>query len=125
MDEKKDGISVREIEEFTKKHLFEVFFCALFVLACIFGSMGFFKPIWSFLAIAVGGVLSVLLPEKCEGAVKGLFQFVARQDKTVQLVIAIIAFVFAIFIPLIIFLLIGLLSGRGMYQLAMSFFQKK
>jgi hypothetical protein len=43
MDGNKKGVSVKEIEEFTKKHRYEVFFCALFVLTCIFSLVGHFR----------------------------------------------------------------------------------
>jgi len=49
MDGKKEGVSVKEIEEFAKKHRFEVFFCLMFLFACVFGLVGMFRPGWSIL----------------------------------------------------------------------------
>lgn len=120
MDGKKEGVSVKEIEDFARKHRFEVFFCVLFVLACIFSFYSFFRPGWSILFVTVGGVLSVILPVKVDGVLKKLMQFVFKQEKTLQLVLGVVGLIIAVFLPLLIFLLMGLFGGRYMYQQAMD-----
>ncbi len=120
MNEKKEGVSVKDIEEFTRKHRFEVFFCAIFVLACIFSFYSFFKAGWSILLVTVGGVLSILLPVKIDGVLKKLMQFVFKQEKTIQLVLGVVGLIVAVFLPPLIFLLMGLFGGRYMYQQAMD-----
>ncbi len=64
MVDNKKGVSVKEIEEFTKKHRYEVFFCALFLLACIFSLVGHFGGGWSIFFAMGGAILGVIFPIK-------------------------------------------------------------
>lgn len=120
MDGKKDGMSVKEVEDFAKKHKFEVFFCLLFILACIFSFFSFFKAGWSIVLTTVGGVLSVLIPTKIDTFLKKIMQFLLKQDTTLQLILGVVCLIIAIFLPLVIFLLMGLFGGRYMMQQAMN-----
>lgn len=121
MDENKskEGVSVKEIEAFAKKHRFEVFFCLAFVLACFF-TFVMWGPGWSILTTAIGAILGVLLPTKIAQLCKTICQFVFKQDQTIQLVLAIVMLVFAIFIPPLIFLIIGLHGGKDLNLTAME-----
>ena len=120
MDGKKEGVSVKEIEDFARKHRFEVFFCLFFVLGCIFSFYSFFKPGWSIVLAMVGGVLSVVLPVKVDTLLKKMAQFLFKQETTLQLVLGVVGLIIAIFLPLLVFLLLGLYGGRYMYQIAMD-----
>ena len=115
---KKEGVSVKEIEEFAKKHRFEVFFCLLFLLACVFGIFGSFKAGWSLLFGMGGGVLGMLLPAKMENLLRKTFQFVMRQDKTILIVFGIVALVLSCVLPFLVFLLVGVAGGRAIHQMA-------
>ena len=119
MDENK-GMSVKEIEEFAKKHRYEVFFCLLFLLACIFGLFGYFKPDWNVLFGMGGGILGVIFPAKIESFSKKVFKFAFKQDKTVLLLLGVVGLIFAIFIPFIVFLFVGLFGGRTLHQMAID-----
>lgn len=112
----KEGVSVREIEEFAKKHRFEVFFALLFGFACIFSLIGYFSAGWSVLLMTGGGILSVLMPQKMEELLKTAFSFVFKQDKTVQIVMAVVSLIFAVFIPFLVFFLLGVAGGRKLHQ---------
>ncbi len=114
-DKKKDGVSVREIEDFAKKHRFEVFFCLIFFLAFIFGAFGFFKSFWSIAALMGGAICGVLFSTKVEGLIKKILSFVFKHDGTMQLVLGIVCLVLAIFIPFLVFLIAGLAGGRTLY----------
>jgi hypothetical protein len=120
MDGKKEGVSVKEIEDFARKHRFEVFFCLLFILAAIFNFFSFFKAGWSILLSAVGGCLSVAFPTKVDSLLKKMFQFLFKQDATLQLVLGVVCLIIAVFLPPVIFVLMGLFGGRYMYQMAMD-----
>src|SRR5579863_1602645 len=109
----KEGVSVKEIEEFTKKHRFEVFFCLAFILACFF-SFVMWGPGWSIFAAALGAILGVLLPEKIAHMSKSILQFVFKQEQTTQLILGIVLLILAIFIPPLCFLLLGLHGGKDM-----------
>ncbi len=120
-DEKKpkEGVSVREIESFAKKHRFEVFFCLLFILACFF-TFVMWGPGWSIVFAAIGAILGVLFGGKVTHLSKMAFHFVFRQEGTTQLVLAIIALILAIFIPPLYFLLLGLHGGKDMHHWALE-----
>lgn len=111
----KDGMSVRELETFAKKHRYEVFFCLAFILACFF-SFVMFGPGWAIIAATVGALLGVLLAGKVANMCKTVLHFVFKQEKTTQLVIGIICLILAIFIPPLYFLLLGLHGGKDMMR---------
>lgn len=120
MDGHKKGVSVKEIEEFTKKHRYEVFFCALFILTCIFGIVGHFGGGWSILFAMGGAVLGVIFPSKVEPLLTKVFKFIFKQDKTIQLVLGGVALLLSIFLPFLIFLVVGAIGGRMMHIMAMD-----
>jgi uncharacterized membrane protein len=116
----KEGYSMKEIEEFAKKHRYEVFFCLMFFLALIFGLFGYFSPRWSIFFAMGGSILGVVFPVKVEAFSKKIFNFVFKQDKTILIVLGVVGLIFAIFIPFIVFLFVGLFGGRTMHQMAMD-----
>jgi hypothetical protein len=120
MDGNKKGVSVKEIEEFTKKHRYEVFFCALFVLTCIFSLVGHFGGGWSIFFGMGGAILGVIFPTKTDSLVKMAFKFIFKQDKTIQIVLGAVSLILAIFVPFIIFLVVGLIGGRMMNIMAVD-----
>ncbi len=115
---KKEGMSVREIEEFAKRHRFEVFFCLVFLFACIFGIVGSFRSGWSVFLGMAGGILGIILPVKTDFLLKKVFQFIFRQDKTVQIVLGVVALILACIVPFLIFLIVGIAGGRAIHQMA-------
>lgn len=118
-NDKKEGVSVKEIENFAKKHRFEVFFCLAFVLACFFAFV-MYSPWWSLLAATVGGVVGVLAPTKVTSLAKGIMQFLFKQEHTTQLVLGIALMIVAIFLSPVIFLILGLHGGKDLYHMAME-----
>ncbi len=119
-DNKKDGVSVKEIEAFARKHSLEVFFGLLFVLAAIFGAIGHFHAVWSVLLGAAGVILSIAFPTKVESLLKKMFGFVFKQEKTIQIVLGVVSLIFAIFLSPLIFFLVGCFGGRAIYQMAVD-----
>ncbi len=119
MDEnKKEGVSVKEIEEFAKKHRFEVFFCLMFLLACIFGLGGMFRTGWNILFAMAGGVLGVVLPVKMEHLLKKVFHFVFKQEKTILIVLGVVALLIACIFPFVVFLIVGVAGGHAIHHLS-------
>ena len=118
MDGNKEGVSVKQIEEFAKKHRFEVFFCLMFGLACLFGVIGYFGPRWSLLSVAVGGILAVIFQDNVTGLLKKMVQFIFKCEKTVQIILGIVILILAIFLPVLIFLITGLAGGKALSQQA-------
>ncbi len=119
MKKMKEGVSVKEIEAFTKKHRFEVFFCLLFIFACFFNFI-FIGKYWSILLGALGAILGVLAPGKVEYFSKAIFRFVFKQEQTTQIVLGVISLVIAIFLPVFVFLFLGIHGGKSMYHQAME-----
>jgi uncharacterized membrane protein (DUF485 family) len=121
MDEekKKEGVSVKEIEAFTKKHRFEVVFTIAFVLACFFGNFVFFGPAWSVILATAGGIIGLLLPQKVETFGKKVFEFLLKQEQMIQLILGIVILILSIFLPLVIFLALGLAGGVQIRNLGM------
>ncbi len=120
----KEGISVREMEAFAKKHRFEVFFCLAFILACFF-TFVMWGPGWSVVAAAVGAVIGVLLVGKVTHFSKMVFAFIFKQEKTIQLVLGIVALILAIFIPPLFFLLLGIHGGKDMHYWATETYSQR
>jgi hypothetical protein len=118
-EKKKEGVSVKELEAFTKKHRFEVFFCLSFVFACFF-SFVFFGPGWGIVFASIGGILGTLLPGKIEHFAKKTYHFIFKQEQTTQMVLGIVTLIISIFLPPLIFLIMGLHGGKSMYHLAME-----
>ena len=98
---KKEGVSIKEIEFFTKKHQLEVFFCLLFVLTCFF-SFVFFGPGWAVVLSVIGCLIGIVF----------------KQERTTQLVLGAVGLIIAVFLPPIIFFLVGLHGGKSMYNRA-------
>lgn len=122
----KEGVSVKEIEEFAKRYRFEVFFCLMFIFACIFGITGYtFGKGWNIFFAMAGAILGVIFPNKVESLFKTIFKFVFGQDKMVQIVLGIAGLLIAIFVPFLIFLKVGTIGGKTMHQMAMDSSSKK
>ncbi len=118
MDKKKikEGVSIKEIEGFTKKHRFEVFFCLAFLLSCFF-SFVFFSG-WNVILMAIGGILGILFPEKIDSGLKRCSSFFLKQEDLTQLVLGIAGLIVAIFLPILTFFTLGLCGGRKIKELS-------
>lgn len=118
-DKPKEGMSVREIESFAKKHRFEVFFVIAFILACFF-SFVMFGPGWAIIAATIGTIIGALLSGKVMHMHKMVLHFIFKQDLTTQIVIAIVCLILAIFIPPLFFLILGLHGGKDMIHMVVE-----
>ncbi len=118
-NEPKKGVSVKEIEEFAKKHRFEVFFCLAFIFACFF-SFVFFGPGWGIFLASIGGILGVIMPARIEVFTAKISHFIFKQEKTTQIVLGVVALVLSILVPPLIFFLLGLHGGKSMHHQVMT-----
>ena len=118
MDTKKikDGVSVKEIEHFAKKHRFEMFFCLALLLASFF-SFIFFSG-WSPFLAGIGGILGILLSEKVETFFTKASRFICKQEDITQLVLGIAGLVLSVFLPMLTFLVLGAAGGRHLRDLS-------
>ncbi len=123
-NQKKEGVSVKEIEEFTKKHRFEVFFCLEFIFACFF-SFVFFGPAWAVIFAAIGGILGVVFHTKVEVMCRKVLNYIFSQEEMTQLVLGIVGIILAIFLPPLIFLKLGLHGGKDLHRMSMGSFSNR
>ncbi len=126
MDKKSDteGLSVKEIEQFAKKHRFEVFFCLLFILASFFSFL-FFGAGWAILLTMVGAVAGILVGAQVENIFHKVLTFIFKQERTTQLVLAGVSLLVAILLPPVIFLILGAIGGKAIHARAREAFEGK
>jgi hypothetical protein len=111
---KPEGISVSELENFGKKHRFEIFFFVYFILATLFSPV-FFSMMWSIYLAGIGAVLGIWFPDKVEGASRAVFAFIFKQEKATQLVLAAAGVLVSFFLAPLIFFTLGLMGGMGIH----------
>ena len=119
MQDKKDGMTVQEIENFGKKFGFEIAFLIFFILASFF-TFVFFGPSWSIYLAGLGGALGVWLPVKIEKFIRSVFRFIFKQEKITQVILAVVGVIVSFFLPPLIFFMLGLAGGTGLHKCAMS-----
>jgi hypothetical protein len=117
--DKKEGMTVKEIENFAKKNRVAVVFCLSFILALFF-SFVFFGPGWAMVCATIGGVLGLIFSDKVEQMSKKIFQFVFKQEQMTQLILGVVALIISIFLPPLVFLIIGFHGGRDISEIANS-----
>ena len=127
MDKKiKEGVSVQEIENFSKKYHFEIAFTLYFILATLLSFFWkFFGTTLSLFLMGIGGILGVWLPSKIKKATGAAFRFIKKQEKATHLIVAALGLLIAIFLPPVIFFLTGWLGGAGMRQIYSSELKKE
>jgi hypothetical protein len=113
-DKLKAGVSVQEIENFTRKHLTEVIAVAALIIGAISSSWNFFTgPKLTIMFFTLGAVLGIFFPTPVEKNLNRFYHFSHKQDSTTQLVIGVVKIVVAIFIPFVLFGVFGLLAGTS------------
>lgn len=110
---KKNGFTVGEIQGKMKKYGLEISLCAIFILTGIFTLI--WGGIWVFWAIVlcmVGAVLGILFPMPINKVVTKALEFIYK-EKFTSIVIAVLGIVLAVFLPPIIFALVGVIAGKS------------
>ena len=111
----KEGLSVKEIENFTKKHRFEVFFCIAFVFACFF-SFFIFSPGWGIFCATVGAIIGLTMTDKVGNFARIVFRFVNKQETTIQIIMGVAGLLVAIFLSPLVFFFLGIHGGKSIHQ---------
>ena len=110
----KDGVSVQEIEDFARKHTIEAFTLLAILIGSISSMYDFFTgPKLSIFFLALGAVLAIVFPVPVEKGLKQIYSFTFKQEKMTQVIIGIVKIIIALFIPFILFGLLGLLAGTS------------
>ena len=112
----KEGVSVKEIEGFVRQHIMESFWFVAVVIGTISSIFDFFTgPSWSLIFAGVGILVSIIFPENIGKLHAKLMGFLHKQEKTAQIVIGIVIIVISVFVPFILFAVMGLLAGMGLH----------
>jgi hypothetical protein len=110
----KEGVSVHEIEQFARKHTTEVFTVLALIIGAISSAFNFFTgPGMTIILTAIGAILGIFFPIAVEKGLKQFYTFTYKQEKTTQMILGAVKLVVAIFIPFILFGLVGLLAGTS------------
>lgn len=110
----KEGVSVKEIEEFARHHTIEVFSVLAIIIATITSCWDYFTgPKLSIFFLALGTVVTILFPVPIERMLKQLYGFALKQEKSTQLMLGAVKIVVALFVPFILFGVVGLLAGSS------------
>lgn len=113
----KEGVSMHEIETLARKYTIEAFVILAIIIATISSTWEFFIGAgWSLFFAGLGAIIGIALPEGITKMEKLYFNFIYKQEKPAQIAIGIVQIVIALFIPLIIFIQIGLLSGMSFHH---------
>lgn len=111
-DKSKMGVSVEEIEVFTRKYVVEVFSIITIIIATISSAWDFFTGPKLSLFFAGGAmILAIIFPKYIDNVLGKYFSFLRKQERMSQIIIGIVSIIIAIFIPFIIFMKIGFLAG--------------
>ncbi len=112
---KKEGVTVKEIEGYARGYRYEIFFCALFVLATIF-SLVFWGAELSIFFAGIGAIVGSMLAEKISQFHHKVSAMITSKEGAVQLIIGLLALIVAIFLAPVIFLMVGLHGGKSMMK---------
>ncbi len=114
MGKLKDGISVQEMEDFARKYVTEIFTVAAIAIGAISSMFDFFTgPSLTILFLAIGAIIGIFFPSQTEKGLKQIYTFAFKQEKMTQMILGGVKIVVALFIPFLLFGLIGLLAGTS------------
>lgn len=111
----KEGFSVKEIEDFARQHTVEVFSIIAIIIATISSFWDYFLggPKTSLFFMALATIVTIVFPVTIERYLKLLYNFFLKQEKMTQLIMGAVKIVIAIFIPFVIFILLGMAAGSS------------
>ena len=116
-----EGLSVEEIEKYTRKYTSEIFMIVAIAVAMFSSIFDFFiGASWGIFLTSVGFIYGLLCPKQVEAMIRKMLAF-ATKDKSTEIMVGIVRIVIAIFLPAILFGILGLVSGTA-YQ---TFCKKK
>lgn len=107
------GFKMGELEGKLKRFGLEIALCAIFILTAIFtlvwsGGM----LLWSVILSMIFAIVGVLTPRAMDKAITAGLEFVYK-EKITSIVMAVVGVLISIFVPAVIFALIGLLAGTS------------
>lgn len=113
-DKLKEGVSVHEIESFTKKYMMETFFVIALVIGMVSSSFDFFTgPGLTIAFLTLGVLVGIFFPVPVEQGLKQFYAFAYKQEKLTQLIIGIVKMIIGLFVPFILFGAVGVLAASA------------
>ena len=113
----KEGVSVEEIENFTRKYMWEVFSALAVIVASISSTFNFFSGAgWSIMLAGLGTLISIIIPTHMDKLFDKFYLFINKQQKPSQIILGIVEIVIALFLPFVIFAFLGLLAGIAWHE---------
>lgn len=107
------GFTVGEIEGKVRKYGLEIALCVVFILTAIFALIwGGGMVLWSILLSMIFAIIGVLVPKSMHKITTHALRFIYRERIT-SIVIAVVAVLISIFLPPIIFAIVGLIAGKS------------
>ncbi|MBP9841415.1 MAG: hypothetical protein KBC64_03200 [Simkaniaceae bacterium] len=70
---------------------------------------------WSVYLAGIGAVLGIWFPDKVDGASKGVFTFIFKQENATQIVLAAAGVLVSFFLAPLIFFTLGLMGGMAIH----------
>jgi uncharacterized membrane protein len=114
MDKMKEGVSVQEMEDFARRYTIEVFSVLAIIIGAVSSMYDFFTgPKMTIVFAAVGFILAIFSPVPVERALKQFYSFTYKQEKMTQLILGCVKIVIGLFIPFVLFGIVGLLAGTS------------
>jgi hypothetical protein len=109
----RNGFTVSELENKVKKYGVEICLCTVFVLTAIFTLVwGGAMILWSILLCMILGIIGALFPKHVKKILYTGMEL-ACKEKVSSIATAIVAILLSIFLPLVIFALVGLIAGKS------------
>lgn len=111
----KDGVSVEEIEKYTRKYTSEIFMIVAIAVAMFSSVFDFFiGSSWAVFLTTVGLIYALLAPKQVGAILNKMVSF-SMKDRSTEIMVGIVRIVVAIFLPAILFGIMGLVAGTA-YQ---------
>ncbi|MCH9811171.1 hypothetical protein K0U07_00235 [bacterium] len=110
----KKGFTVSELEGTAKKYASEIGLGVIFAVTAIFTLIwGGAMMVWSILLCMILAIIASLVPGSMMDGISKALDFIYK-DKVMLVVTGVVLLIIAIFIPVLIFALIGLISGGSL-----------
>ncbi len=121
MDEKKEdkgkfvkGFTIEEIENTAKKYSIELCLCVIFALTAIFALIwGGASLSWSILLCMIFSIIGCIIPEYIEKGANYVLGFIYKEIAT-TITIGVIGVLLSIFLPPVIFAIVGIFAGKAL-----------
>jgi hypothetical protein len=118
LEKMKEGVSVKEIENFSKRYLNEILLILAIIIATVSGMFDFFSgPGWSLGLAGLGAIVSILARRHVHATLAKFYGFYNKQEKAIQIILGVVRLIVALFLPFVVFFGVGLLAGIAIEDL--------